>query len=144
MKRVFIVHGPNLDMLGVREKDVYGEFTLYELDKLLYQKAKELGLYIVTYQSDSERDLIDALHKAKDRFDYIILNPAAFTHTSIALRDALLAIRIPVLEVHLSNIFSREDFRKHSFISDIAKGVISGLGIYSYLLALEFVAYEGQ
>ncbi len=144
MKRVFIVHGPNLDMLGVREKDVYGEFTLYELDKLLYQKAKELGLYIVTYQSNSERDLIDALHKATGRFDYIILNPAAFTHTSVALRDAILAVGIPVLEVHLSNIFSREDFRKHSFISDIAKGVISGLGIYSYLLALEFVAYEGQ
>ncbi|NPA15799.1 MAG: type II 3-dehydroquinate dehydratase [Deferribacteres bacterium] len=144
MKKVLVIHGPNLDALGTRERDIYGSISLYELDRLLYQRAEQLGLYLVTYQSNSEEDLIDALHRAGKSFDWVIINPAAFTHTSVALRDAVLASGLPVIEVHLTNVFSREDFRKRSFISDVAKGVISGLGIYSYLLALEFVAHEAE
>ncbi len=140
MKSVLVLHGPNLNMLGEREVEVYGRVSLHRLNRMLEERGKELGLSVVTFQSNSEAELVEAIHRAKGRFDFIIINPGALTHTSIALRDALAAVQIPFLEVHISNIHAREDFRKRSTISEIAVGVISGLGIHSYLLALQFVA----
>ncbi len=140
MKKVLVIHGANLNLLGLREPEIYGKKSLYELNKKLYEEAEKLGLYLVVYQTNSESQLLESIHNAKDFFDFIIINPGAFTHTSIAIRDALLSVGIPFIEVHLSNIFSREDFRKHSFLSDIAKGVITGLGEYSYILALRYIA----
>ncbi len=140
MKSVLVLHGPNLNMLGEREVEVYGRVSLHRLNRMLEERGKKLGLSVVTFQSNSEAELVEAIHRAKGRFDFIIINPGALTHTSIALRDALAAVQIPFLEVHISNIHAREDFRKRSTISEIAVGVISGLGIHSYLLALQFVA----
>ena len=144
MKRVLIIHGPNLNMLGIREKAIYGETPLYQLNRLLIKKARELNLSVTTFHSNSEADVIEAIHKARGNFDFIIINPGGLTHTSVALRDALLSSEVPFIEVHLSNIYSREDFRKKSMLSDIAKGVISGLGAYSYILALHYVSEESE
>lgn len=143
MKKILVLHGPNLNLLGSREPDVYGSNSLIDINNTLIQLAKEKGLELTCFQSNSEADLIQAVHQAKPaQIDYFIINPAAFTHTSIALRDAISAVAIPFIEVHLSNIYSRESFRKHSYFSDIARGVITGLGALGYSLALNAIIDE--
>ncbi len=141
MGKILVVHGPNLNMLGLRQPDIYGYMTLSTLNDFLNQKAETLGFGLTILQSNSEGKIIEAIHQAvEDRIDYIIINPAAFTHTSIAIRDALLSVNIPFIEVHMSNIHARESFRKDSYFSDIAQGVISGFGVDSYSLALEAIS----
>ncbi|WP_058442404.1 type II 3-dehydroquinate dehydratase [Legionella brunensis] len=143
MKKILVLHGPNLNRLGLREPEVYGSTTLKELDVLLSQEAKALGVSLTSKQSNSEAELIDLIHQAADdKVDYLIINPAAFTHTSIAIRDALLAGKLPFIEVHISNVYAREPFRHHSYFSDIATGVISGLGVKGYSLALQAIVNE--
>lgn len=140
MKKILVLHGPNLNRLGVREPSIYGTTTLAKLDALLNKQATEAGLQLTSKQSNSEAELIDIIHQAADnKVDYLIINPAAFTHTSIAIRDALIAAAIPFVEVHISNIYAREAFRHHSYFSDIAQGVISGLGVGGYCLALQAI-----
>jgi 3-dehydroquinate dehydratase-2 len=137
MANILVLHGPNLNLLGIREPGLYGSTTLADIDHRLAALAKEKKLRLQTLQSNAEHELIDRIHAARnDGVDFIIFNPAAFTHTSVALRDALLAVQIPFIEVHLSNVFARESFRHHSWFSDIAVGVISGLGAKGYELAL--------
>ncbi len=131
------MNGPNLGMLGQREPDIYGADTLEEIEARLGQVARQQGHELLCYQSDAEHELVRRVHAAhKDAVDLILFNPAAFTHTSISLRDALLAVRIPFIEIHLSNVSAREDFRHRSFFSDVALGTIAGFGIASYELAL--------
>ena len=138
MSKFLILNGPNLNLLGTREPGYYGAASLDEINKELGISAKSAGVQLLTFQSNAEPELIDHIHAAPhEDIDFIIFNPAAFTHTSIALRDALLAVKIPFIEVHLSNVHAREDFRKHSYFSDIAVGVISGLGPIGYELALQ-------
>lgn len=140
MKKILVLHGPNLNRLGKREPSLYGSTSLAELDNQLVKQAQAAGLELDCAQSNAEAELIDLIHQAADnKIAYIIINPAAFTHSSIALRDALLAAAIPFIEVHLSNIYARETFRHHSYFSDIAEGVISGLGVLGYSLALEAI-----
>ena len=137
MATILVLHGPNLNMLGLREPDVYGAATLDSINTDLTRLCVDVGHHIQTLQSNAEYELIDRIHDArKEGIDFIILNPAAFTHTSIALRDALLSVEIPFIEVHLSNVHKREAFRHHSYFSDIAKGVICGFGPASYTLAM--------
>lgn len=141
MGKVLVVHGPNLNMLGFREPNLYGNETLSTLNDKLSKKAERLGLKLTAIQSNSEEKIIDAVHNAtKTSVTHIIINPAAFTHTSIAIRDALLSVNIPFIEVHISNIYARELFRQNSYFSDIAQGVISGLGTDGYFLALEAIS----
>lgn len=143
MKKILVLHGPNLNLLGTREPSVYGSASLNQINTDLTETAKKAGFALTCFQSNAEGDLIQAIHQAKnDKVDYIIFNPAAYTHTSIALRDALSAVAIPFIEVHLSNIYSRETFRHHSYFSDIAKGVITGFGAQGYLLALTSIIEE--
>ena len=138
MPKILVIHGPNLNLLGQRETQHYGRDTLAIIDARLVERGKRAGVEVVTFQSNAEAPLLERIHAAKsDETAYILINPAAFTHTSVALRDALAAVRIPFIEVHLSNVHAREPFRKHSYFSDIAAGVISGLGPMSYELALE-------
>lgn len=138
MAKILVVHGPNLNLLGTREPQHYGSTTLADIDKNLQDAASKASVSIASVQSNAEHDLINAIQKAeKDNTDFIIINPAGFTHTSVVLRDALAATGIPFIEVHLSNIYKREEFRRHSYFSDIAVGVISGLGAQGYLLALD-------
>jgi 3-dehydroquinate dehydratase-2 len=137
MAKILILNGPNLNLLGAREPGHYGAQTLDTVNTGLGELAKKRGAELLTFQSNAEHELIDHIHAAPhEDIDFIIFNPAGFTHTSVALRDALLAVRIPFIEVHLSNVHAREDFRKHSYFSDIAVGVISGLGPIGYELAL--------
>jgi len=135
-----ILNGPNLNLLGQREPAVYGTATLQSINALLETKARDLGIEIHCFQSNHEGELIDALQQAGAEADFVVLNPGALTHYSIALRDAVAAIKIPVIEVHLSNIYAREEFRRHSVIAPAAAGQISGLGPLGYLLALEAAA----
>ncbi len=138
MSGILVLHGPNLNLLGTREPDVYGNVTLAEIDRRLAERGKAAGIAVRTFQNNAEAPLIERIHAAKsDETAFIIINPAAFTHTSVALRDALAAVAIPFIEVHLSNVHARESFRKHSYFSDLAVGVISGLGAQGYELALE-------
>ncbi|QCI23924.1 type II 3-dehydroquinate dehydratase [Buchnera aphidicola (Macrosiphoniella sanborni)] len=138
---VLVVNGPNLNLLGTREVDIYGNTKLSNLIENMQKKSKKNNISLHHIQSNAEHVLIDNIHKAKDnQIDYIIINPAAFTHTSIAIRDALIAVNIPFIEVHISNIFSREQFRSHSWLSDISQGVISGLGIDGYYWALKTIS----
>lgn len=138
MANILVLNGPNLNLLGVREPAVYGVLTLQDIEDRLRIKAAELGHDTVFLQSNAEHALIDRIHQGmRESVDFILINPGAYTHTSIALRDALLATRIPFIEVHLSNIHAREAFRKHSYLSDIAKGVICGFGALGYELALQ-------
>lgn len=138
MATILVLHGPNLNLLGQREPEVYGTTTLEEINQFLSAAAGDLSREIEFYQSNAEHELIDRIHQARrDGVAYIIINPGAFTHTSIALRDALLGVAIPFIEVHLSNVFARETFRRHSYLSDAAQGVISGLGPRGYLYALQ-------
>ncbi len=137
MANILVLNGPNLNLLGVREPEVYGSATLKDIDANLLETATELGHKLSTFQSNAEYQLIEAIHEAMGKTDFIIINPGALTHTSIALRDALLGVKIPFIEVHLSNVYARESFRHHSYLSDIAVGVISGLGSLGYELALQ-------
>lgn len=135
---ILVIQGPNLNLLGTREPDVYGKTTLEDIHKKLGELAKSSSIDLDTYQSNHEGELIDRIQKAKlDGVDFIIINPGGFTHTSVALRDVLAGVAIPFNEVHLSNIHQREEFRKHSYLSDIATGVICGLGAIGYELALQ-------
>jgi 3-dehydroquinate dehydratase II len=142
MKKICVVNGPNLNMLGRREEDIYGKISLKEIEKKLKERARSSGLKIEFYQSNSESEIIEKLHSVKKDPDVkgLIINAAAFTHTSIAIMDALKMLSIPVIEVHLSNIFRREEFRRVSYVSLASSGVITGLGIDSYLLALDHLA----
>jgi len=134
---ILVVQGPNLNLLGSREPEVYGKTTLEDIHRKLEQLAKSHAVGLDTFQSNHEGELIDRIQKAKqDGVDFIIINPGAFTHTSVALRDVLAGVAIPFIEVHLSNIHQREEFRKHSYLSDIAIGVICGLGALGYELAM--------
>ncbi len=136
---VLVLHGPNLNLLGTREPAVYGSVTLPDIDRELTQIAKEAGSSLQSLQSNHEGVLIDRVHAARtDGTDFIVINPGAFTHTSVALRDAIAAVAIPFVEVHLSNVHRREPFRHHSYFSDLAEGVIVGLGAQGYSLALKF------
>jgi 3-dehydroquinate dehydratase-2 len=135
---ILVIQGPNLNLLGTREPEVYGKTTLEDIHTKLGVIAKSHAVELSTFQSNHEGELIDCVQKAKqDGVDFIIINPGAFTHTSVALRDALAGVAIPFTEVHLSNIYQREDFRKHSYLSDIAIGTICGLGAIGYELALQ-------
>lgn len=137
MATILCLNGPNLNRLGAREPETYGAETLAAIGAQLSQSAAAAGHRLELFQSNAEHELIEAIHRAGDaNVDFILFNPAAFTHTSIALRDALLAVRIPFIEVHLSNVHAREPFRAHSYFSDIAAGVITGLGAHGYALAL--------
>jgi len=138
-KLILVLHGPNLNLLGTREPKHYGHQTLAEIDAALIEQGRAVGVAVECFQSNAEHALIERIHAARDQgIAYIIINPAAFTHTSVALRDALAAVAIPFIEVHLSNVHAREAFRKHSYFSDLATGVISGLGAMGYLFALGY------
>ncbi len=138
IKNITVIHGPNLNLLGQREPDHYGTLTLDDINGALEKEASKLSMDIDLYQSNSESEIVDKIQSLQS--DFIIINPAAYTHSSVAIRDALAAMKIPFIEVHISNVFSREDFRKKSFFSDIAVGVISGLGSEGYCAALNFAA----
>lgn len=136
--RILIIHGPNLNLLGLREPEIYGHDTLADINASLTLQAKAAGAELITFQSNHEGDLVDRVQAARsESIAYIVLNPGGYTHTSVALRDALAAVAIPFIEVHLSNIHAREPFRRHSYFSDLAAGVICGLGSHGYRLALE-------
>lgn len=137
MATILVLNGPNLNLLGTREPDLYGRNTLDGIEVRLTGTTQAAGHQLEFVQSNAEHELVELIHNARNRIDFIIFNPAAFTHSSIVLRDALLGVAIPFIEVHLSNIHAREEFRKLSFFSDIAKGVISGLGAQGYDLALQ-------
>ncbi|WP_343183414.1 type II 3-dehydroquinate dehydratase [Buchnera aphidicola] len=137
-KNILLLNGPNLNLLGSREKKIYGKISLSNLLKKLIKYSKKLSINLMHLQSNAEHILIDKIHNSKkDKINYIIINPAAFTHTSIALRDALLAVNIPFIEIHISNIYARENFRAHSWLSDISNGIICGLGVDGYKWALK-------
>lgn len=136
--RILVLHGPNLNLLGSREPAVYGRTTLADIHQMMEARAQAAGVQVESFQSNHEGDLIDRVQNARDEgIEFIIINPAGYTHTSVALRDALAAVAIPFIEVHLSNIHAREAFRQHSYFSDLAVGVICGLGAQGYALALD-------
>lgn len=138
MAKILLLNGPNLNLLGQREPEIYGRETLEEIVQRAGETATALGHDLEAFQSNAEHELVERIHQAgREGVGMIIFNPGAFTHTSIALRDALLGVEIPFIELHLSNVFAREDFRQHSFLTDIACGVISGLGATGYVLAVE-------
>jgi 3-dehydroquinate dehydratase-2 len=138
MTRILVIHGPNLNLLGTREPEIYGADTLEDIDQSLAQQAAQAGVEMDSFQSNNEGDIVSRIQQAaQESVDMIVINPAAYTHTSIALRDALLATAIPFIEAHLSNVYARESFRRQSYLSDIAVGVIGGFGIASYRLALD-------
>lgn len=139
MRRLLVLHGPNLNLLGTREPEVYGRVTLSEIDQALQARAKEAGVELATFQSNHEGQLVDRVQAARgEGVEFVLINPAAYTHTSVAVRDALAGVGIPFVEIHLSNVHRREPFRHHSYFSDLAEGVICGLGWKGYLYALEF------
>jgi 3-dehydroquinate dehydratase II len=141
MSRVLLLNGPNLNLLGNREPGIYGAQTLESIEKRAAEVAREIGLELSAFQSNAEHELIARIHQAPaDGIAFLVFNPGAFTHTSVALRDAITAVRLPFIEVHLSNTHAREPFRQHSYFSDIAVGVITGLGAFGYELALRAAA----
>ena len=135
MKKLLVVNGPNLNLLGEREQAIYGKKSLGEIEQKLVSMGREAQIEVEFFQSNHEGDIVDQLQRAKGRVDCILINPAAFTHTSIAIRDTLAAIGVPTIEVHMSNIYAREEFRRHSFVAPVVRGQISGFGAYSYVLA---------
>ena len=140
MKKILVLNGPNLNRLGRREPALYGDMTLEALESMLIERAKSAGVKLSCFQTNSESSFIEAIHQAVDDLtDFLIINAAAYTHTSVAIRDALLTVQIPFIEVHITNIFARETFRHHSYLSDIALGVITGLGVDGYCLALQAI-----
>ena len=138
MKKILIINGPNLNLLGTREPEIYGKTTLKDIENELKNKAKILNVEVECFQSNHEGEIVDKIHSAKNNFDAIIINPAAYTHTSVAIRDAFASVDIPTIEVHISNVYSREEFRHSSLIAPVVVGQIAGLGINGYLLALEY------
>jgi 3-dehydroquinate dehydratase II len=142
LKKVLVIHGPNLNLLGQREVDVYGDLTLDEINHRLGKFAQEQEFLLETYQSNSEGELVTKIQEAKGKFDGLVINPAAYTHTSVAIRDALAAVNLPFVEVHLSNIYRREEFRHKSLTAPLAIGIIAGLGFSSYLLGLRAILEE--
>ena len=140
MKKILVIHGPNLNLLGKRETDIYGQVTLEGINKQISKLAGELGVSVEFYQSNSEGELVSEIQKAMGNYEALVVNPGAYTHTSIALRDAIAAVEIPAVEVHLSNIYQREEFRKKSMLADVAVGQITGFKIDSYLLGLRAAA----
>ena len=132
--KILVIHGPNLNLLGKREKSVYGKTTLSDINKTLGSLAKEAKVQVEFFQSNHEGEIVTRIQEAESRYGAVVINPAAFTHTSVAIRDAIAAVHTPVVEVHLSNIHARESFRKESFVSPVAKGVIFGFGKESYVL----------
>jgi 3-dehydroquinate dehydratase II len=139
-KKILLLNGPNLNLLGTREPEIYGGETLGDIERQLARIAEESGAALQAYQSNAEGELVNRIQQARrDAVEFIIINPAAYTHTSVAIRDALAAVRIPFFEVHLSNVFAREVFRHHSYFSDLAVGVISGLGARGFELALAYI-----
>jgi len=137
---ILLINGPNLNMLGKRQPEIYGSESLRDIEKASVKHAKKLGHDLSVFQDNSEGAIIDAIHAAKGVHDAIVINPGAYTHTSIAIRDALLSVELPVYEVHLSNIHAREEFRHHSYVSDIATAVICGLGSQGYFVAIDAIA----
>ncbi|MDT3737645.1 MAG: type II 3-dehydroquinate dehydratase [Denitratisoma sp.] len=138
-QRILVLHGPNLNLLGLREPEIYGRETLADINASLARQAKSASVDLITFQSNHEGDLVDRVQAARSEgVAFIVINPGGYTHTSVALRDALAAVAIPFVEVHLSNIHAREPFRRHSYFSDIAAGVICGLGSHGYRLALDY------
>ena len=138
-KSILVLHGPNLNLLGEREPQHYGKQTLEDINQALKNIASAKSIRLETMQSNSEADLVNKIQSlSKEKFDFLIINPAAYTHTSVAMRDALSAVKVPFIEVHLSNVYAREPFRHHSYFSDIAVAVISGLGAEGYVAALNF------
>jgi 3-dehydroquinate dehydratase-2 len=135
-KKVLVLNGPNLNLLGKRQPDIYGRLTFEQINKKIQTLAKELGVEVEIRQSNSEGELVNWIQEAAIRFGAIVINPAAYTHSSVALRDAITATGLPTVEVHLSNIYAREEFRKHSYIAGAAVGQIAGFGVHSYLLGL--------
>jgi len=140
VKKILVIHGPNLNLLGKRETDIYGEVTLEEINKNLMELAGELGVLVDVYQSNSEGELVTEIQNSMGNYDALVINPGAYTHTSIALRDAVAGVGISTVEVHLSNIYQREDFRKKSMLADVVVGQITGFGIDSYMLGLRAAA----
>ena len=140
MNKILVIHGPNLNLLGKRETDVYGHITLEEINKRIGELAEELGMSVDYFQSNSEGELVSEIQKTMDNYKALLINPGAYTHTSIALRDAVAGAGIPTVEVHVSNIYQREDFRKTSMLADVAVGQITGFGVDSYLLGLRAAA----
>lgn len=136
-KKIIVIHGPNLNMLGKREPAIYGSTTLDDINAELVKRASEKGIELETFQSNHEGAIVDRIQAAYKNVSGVIINPAAYTHTSVAIRDALLLLDVPIVEVHISNIHKRESFRHHSYIADIATGQIAGLGVEGYYLALE-------
>ncbi len=136
MKKILVIHGPNLNLLGEREPGIYGDVSFENLNKMINEKADELGLECEIFQSNHEGDIIDRLHEARKTFDGIAINAGAYTHYSYAIRDAISAIKIPCIEVHISNVFARDSFRSESVIAPVCKGSISGFGLDSYILAV--------
>ena len=145
-RHILVIHGPNLNLLGARESRFYGKDTLKAINSRLAKRAREKKARLETYQSNSEAELVGRIQQAREEgVGFIIINPAAYTHTSVAMRDALAAVGIPFVEVHLSNVFARESFRRESYFTDIAVGIVSGLGARGYELALEFALhYPGK
>lgn len=139
-ENVLVIHGPNLNLLGEREPGIYGSESYQELNENIMKKAEELGLQCEIFQSNHEGAIIDKIHASRERFDAIVLNAGAYTHYSYAIRDAISAVRIPVIEVHISNVFSRDKFRSESVIAPVCQGSISGFGFESYYLALQAAA----
>lgn len=137
MPKILLIHGPNLGLLGKRETEIYGKKTLEEINKNLKQLAKEKDVQLDIVQSDHEGEIVELIGRSKDKIDVLIINPAAYTHTSVAIRDAIEATKIPTVEVHLSNIYAREEFRHTSLVAPVAKGQVSGFGEQSYTLGLE-------
>ena len=143
MAKFLVLHGPNLNLLGTREPTIYGTTTLSQINEELQHYAELNGHQLSYLQSNAEHELIDRIHMARnEQVDFIIINPAAFTHTSVAIRDAFAGVNIPFIEVHLSNVHKREPFRHHSYLSDIAVGIICGLGAQGYLFALQAAIYQ--
>jgi len=141
MPRILIIHGPNLNLLGKREPEIYGKISLAQINKSLKELAKEKNIELDIVQTNHEGEIVGLIGKAKSSFAGIIINPAAYTHTSVAIRDAIQATKIPTVEVHISNIYAREDFRHTSLIAPVVKGQVTGFGLYSYLLGLEAVLH---
>ena len=142
--RILVIHGPNLNLLGEREPEVYGNTTLEKIDERLQERAQELGFEVTSFQSNHEGEIVDKIAEARRSADAIIINPGAYTHTSVAIRDALSAVGLPAVEVHLSNIYARETFRHKSLVAPVVTGQISGFGADSYILALEAITLLGE